>query len=233
MVEPEAVLDELVANGEVQTHPPANPDDIEAFEREADVRLPDAHRRLLLLSNGFEAFRGYFRVFGVGPEAAIDIRTWNAPEVWKFAYQGAADNYLCFAELGSGHQFAYRLDECRDPVIPAYNLLVNDMSEVIRYPDFEAFLASPILHGALYNDGDFLDWILRLDDLAPHEHVAHRSFGVLDEERGEFYEKGDAVESMIAYGDAWFSEQPEGSDPDSLEFYDDDAGRRRLRIIWR
>jgi hypothetical protein len=233
LVEPEAVLDELAAKGEVQTHPPADPDEIDAFEREAGVRLPAAHRRLLLLTNGFEAFHGYFRMFGVGPDATIDMRTWNAPDVWKFAYQGAADPYLCFAELGSGHQFAYRFDECRDPVVPAYNLLANDMSEVIRYPDFETFLASPILHGSLYHDGDFLDWIHRLEDLAPHEHVAHRSYGVLDESRGEHFEKVGAVEAMIYYGDAWCSEQPDRSEPESLEFYTDEAGRRRLRIVWR
>lgn len=232
-MEPEAVLDALGAAGEVRTHPPAEPADIEAFEREVGVRLPEGHRRLLLLSNGFEAFHGYFRLFGVGPGARLDMRTWNAPDAWKFAYRGAADGYLCFAELGSGHQFAYRYDEGGATVVPAYNLLVNDMSEVIRYPDFEAFLASPMLHGALQQDADFLDWVSRLGDLAPHEHVAQPSFGVLDDGRGQPFEKREAMEAMVCYGDAWSSEQPDGAEPEELAFYTDGSGRRRLRIIWR
>ena len=140
------MLDELAAKGEVQTHPPADPDEIDAFEREAGVRLPDAHRRLLLLTNGFEAFRGYFRMFGIGPDATIDMRTWNAPDLWKFAYQGTADAYLCFAELGpaTSSPTASTSAVIRSAV-PAYNLLANDMSEVILYPDFEIIpvLADP------------------------------------------------------------------------------------------
>lgn len=224
---------ELQAAGEVRIHGPAEPDEVLAFEQAVGAALPEAHRRLLALTDGLEAFQGYLRLFGVGRGAAIDMRAWNAAETWKFAYRGEADPYLCFGELGSGHQFAYRIDELGAADPPAYNLLVNDMSVVFRYDDFSAFLDAPFLHGALHRDADFANWVGRLGELGPGEHVAHRSFGVLDDERGEFYEKMDAVEAMVCYGDAWASAHPGDAVADDLEFFTDEAGRRRLRIVWR
>jgi hypothetical protein len=219
------VLDQLVASGDVRTHPGAHRPDLVAFEREAGLRLPDAHRRLLLRTNGFEAFRGYLRLFGVGPAAIIDIQRWNEPGLWKFAYRGLADGFLCFAELGEGHQFAYGPDG------DICNLLVNDMRVVYRYPDFEAFMASPVLHGVLYQDGAYVEWMSRLGDLAPEEHVADPGFGLIEGGPVRRHVKVDAVESMVFYGDAWFAEAPKGAVATGLEFDVDAVGRRRLRAV--
>jgi hypothetical protein len=231
-MEPEALIDQLVAAGDARTHPPADEAAVRKFEESFGFRLPEAHRRMLSQTNGFEAFRGYFRLFGVGRGAAIEMESWNAAQLWKFAYRGAADRHLCFAELGSGHQFGYRLDEASDAGTSVDHLLVNNMRAVFRYPRFEAFLDTPFLHGVLYRDGDFVEWMRRLGELAPDEHVAHRSFGVLDESRRELFEKMGAVDSMVFYGDAWFEHQPDGAAAERLEFYVDDVGRRRLRVVW-
>ena len=50
--------------------------------------LPLEHARLLSLSNGLDAYGGYFRVFGVGPWSVRDMRRWNAPDGWRRAWGG-------------------------------------------------------------------------------------------------------------------------------------------------
>lgn len=59
---------------------------IERLEARYGIRLPTVHRELLLRSNGIEAAGGYLRLYGVGPEATIDMDAWNEPDVWKFAW---------------------------------------------------------------------------------------------------------------------------------------------------
>jgi hypothetical protein len=97
-------LADLAADGAVTLHDP-----LDMFTPEAlAVSLPLEHMRLLSRSNGVEAYGGYFRVFGLGPRAGIDMLAWNEPSLWKQAWEGRADGWLCFAETGWGDQYAYR-----------------------------------------------------------------------------------------------------------------------------
>lgn len=97
-------LADLAADGAVTLHDP-----LDMFTPEAlAVSLPLEHMRLLSRSNGIEAYGGYFRVFGLGPRAGIDMLDWNEPSLWKQAWEGRADGWLCFGETGWGDQYAYR-----------------------------------------------------------------------------------------------------------------------------
>ena len=97
-------LADLAADGAVTLHEP-----LDMFAPEAlTVSLPLEHMRLLARSNGVEAYGGYFRVFGLGAGAGIDLLAWNEPSLWKRAWNGRADGWLCFGETGWGDQYAYR-----------------------------------------------------------------------------------------------------------------------------
>jgi hypothetical protein len=101
-----ADLADLAVDGAVTLHEP-----LDMFSAEAmSVSLPLEHMRLLARSNGVEAYSGYFRVFGIGTRAGIDLQAWNDPGLWKQAWKGRADGWLCFGETGWGDQYAYRGD---------------------------------------------------------------------------------------------------------------------------
>jgi hypothetical protein len=61
---------------------------------------------LLALRNGFYAFESALHVLPWKSDAVMDIDRWNALELWKADYEGAADALRCFAEDAPGDQFA-------------------------------------------------------------------------------------------------------------------------------
>lgn len=231
---PDDLVTELEQAKHVQLHPAVDPAVLEHFEHEQNARLPAAHRRLLMRTNGLEAFGGTIRVFGIGPEAGIDIQGWNAWPTWRFAWEERADPYLCIGESGWGGQYAYRRDELQhrsDP--PVYSLLHVDCSVVYEFRDFESFLDGGGFHGAFLADGDTRRARERLGDLRPDEHyIQLEFFEPLDPER---VVKADAIETMILYGDMGreTSGQPLTREYDHLEFFRDDQGRTRLQVIWK
>ena len=52
--------------------------------------LPADHVRVLARSNGIEGYAGYLRLFAVGGDAAIELRSWNTWGLWKAAWGGRA-----------------------------------------------------------------------------------------------------------------------------------------------
>jgi hypothetical protein len=233
-VNPDDLLAWLEQARQVTLHPPVDAAVLEAFEREQSARLPAVHRRLLLRTNGFEAFGGTVRVFGIGNGAGIDIRVWNAWSTWRFAWAGKADPYLCIGESAWGGQYAYRRDELQPRSDPrVYSLLQVDCSVVYEFRDFESYLDSGGFHGAFLVDGDTRRARERLGDLRPDEHyVQVEFFEPLDPER---VVKANAVETMILYGDMEreTSGQPPGREYERLEYFQDDQGRTRVRVIWK
>jgi len=134
-------LADLAADGAVTLHDP-----LDMFTPEAlAVSLPLEHMRLLSRSNGVEAYGGYFRVFGLGPRAGIDMLAWNEPSLWKQAWEGRADGWLCFAETGWGDQFAYRVD---DPQGPVFRLEAFSMDAEVIAAGFVEFMRTVFLPDA-------------------------------------------------------------------------------------
>ena len=75
-------LSDLAGRGSVTLHDPAD-----LFsEAMMEVVLPAEHVRVLGRSNGMEAYAGYYRLFALGGDAAIELRRWNAPGLWRHAW---------------------------------------------------------------------------------------------------------------------------------------------------
>jgi hypothetical protein len=100
-------LADLAAAGSVTLHDPAD-----LFsDAMLDVSLPADHVRVLARSNGIEGYAGYLRLFAVGGDAGIELRRWNDRGLWRAAWGGRANGWLCFGETGWGDQYAYREGE--------------------------------------------------------------------------------------------------------------------------
>lgn len=61
---------------------------------------------LLRIKNGFYAFESALHVFPLGKaDGVMDLEQWNADDLWRCEYQGAADNLMFFAQDAFGFQF--------------------------------------------------------------------------------------------------------------------------------
>ena len=106
-------LADLAASGAVTLREP-----LDLFAAEGlETPLPLEHLRLLQRSNGLEGYDGYYRLFGLGSRAGVDMAEWNQPDLWKRDWDGRADGYLCFGETGWGDQYAYREGEAGGEVV--------------------------------------------------------------------------------------------------------------------
>ncbi|HYW28808.1 MAG TPA: hypothetical protein VE824_03280 [Gaiellales bacterium] len=120
-------LSALLSRGLVRTRPAADMLSPDSLLGDGGAVLPLEHARLLSLTNGLDAYGGYFRLFGVGPWSVRDMRRWNSRDGWRSAWEGRADGWWCFGETAWGDQYAYaagddpfsvdttvyRLDACR------------------------------------------------------------------------------------------------------------------------
>ncbi|ULR47800.1 SMI1/KNR4 family protein (plasmid) [Rhizobium sp. K102] len=112
------------------------------------IHLPTDHRAVLIESNGVQVFGGYFRLFGIGPEASIDIVKWNDPTLWKFAWETRCSDYLCFAETACGDQYAYNAAALKDGYSEVYFLDCLSMSATLLASTFLEFLQNEFLRCA-------------------------------------------------------------------------------------
>jgi hypothetical protein len=62
---------------------------------------------LLSEHDGFVAFEGGLRCFGLSPARLPSIGSWNRPNGWREAYRGLTDGLFFFAEDTFGNQFAF------------------------------------------------------------------------------------------------------------------------------
>jgi hypothetical protein len=66
---------------------------------------------LLQRKNGFYAFESALHIFSTQPcSSEISLTEWNAPDLWKDAYQGLAKDAIFFAEDIFGGQFCIKRD---------------------------------------------------------------------------------------------------------------------------
>lgn len=70
--------------------------------------------KMLILRNGFYAFESALHVFSASTSQIIlpqlDVFEWNKHDLWRFEYDGLADNLFFFAEDAFGVQFAIQGD---------------------------------------------------------------------------------------------------------------------------
>jgi len=111
--------------------------------------LPLQHRNLLALSNGLSICAGYYRLLGHDTKCDRDLKTWNAPSHWKFAWQGRADSYFCFGTTAWGDQFAYGINDMSgEDRSPIYLLDAFSMEAEIIASDFSEFWSKEICRNA-------------------------------------------------------------------------------------
>lgn len=204
----------------------------------AGLVLPPAHLEALCSVNGLTAYGGYFRLFGAGPWAVIDLADWNNPECWKFAWPGGLDRFICFGGTAWGDQYAYDLAELSAdaPSASVYFLEAIGMEPEVIAPDFQSFLEREFLRNAREPYDTLVKQVrARLGDLMPREHITHVPSILLTEtEDPGSVMKLDAVAAMIANGDLWvqLASTPTERAVRSLDVYTDDRGRPRVRVVW-
>ena len=78
----------------------------ETAESDLEIELIE----MLVQQNGFYAFESALHVFPGQSDEHMDLVRWNAPSLWRDAYDSMADDFVFFAEDIFGGQFALAID---------------------------------------------------------------------------------------------------------------------------
>jgi SMI1 / KNR4 family (SUKH-1)/Domain of unknown function (DUF1851) len=208
------------------------------FEAESGLMLPPEHKELLRSTNGIESSDGYVQLFGLYPaDAAVDSVLWNRPEYWKFAWENRVSTYWCFGETAWGDQYAYAMDALRagtDPEVFFMDAL--SMTPEVVTSSFTEFLQKEFVRSAK----NPYDQMVRL---------AHQKFGPLEAgvhlvyvpsvllggtEDIDNVRKMNARSAMICNGDiaVQLDAGPTNGTVKSVQPYEDEMRRMRLRLVW-
>jgi hypothetical protein len=213
----------------------ASDDELRALP--AVVRLPADHVEFLRRANGVHVYGGYFRLFGCGPAAAIDMHEWNATDTWKFSWNKPLDEFWFFGETAWGDQYAYRrnnLGEMSQSQI--FFLDAIAMQPEIIAEDFSSFFENEFLRNASSPyDANLVAARNRLGDITPSEHIVYAPSPLIaGEELVDSVIKVDAVSAMIINGDlhAQLGDETFDRSVRSLEHYEDSRGRSRIKVRW-
>jgi hypothetical protein len=142
-------LSALLSRGLVRTRPPADMLSPDSLLGDGGAVLPLDHARLLSLTNGLDAYGGYFRLFGLGPWSVRDMRRWNAESGWRAAWDGRADGWWCFGETAWGDQYAYaRGDDPFTADSTVYRLDASRLEPEAVAEDFTEFLVGELARNA-------------------------------------------------------------------------------------
>ena len=237
-------LDEFLAElrllPDAVLHKGASEDAIAEVERRYGIRFPAIHRELLLRTNGIEAAGGYLRLYGVGPNAAVDMEAWNEPELWKFSWRPFVGGLLCFGGTAWGFQFAYRFADIGIDRLDAPMHILADGHPGLRPSDqtFEEYLHQGFLPNAREQLAPFDRKVRKkVGDLAPGELLTLAPHPILGgAARVGNVVKMPAVTVMIISGDThreWMkaSEATGGNtEVTGVVPYVDENGRRRIRL---
>jgi len=171
----DGALSALVRAGLVETRAPADMLSPASLLSERGAVLPLDHARLLSLTNGLTVFGGYFRLFGIGPGAARDMRRWNIPTTWRHAWDGGADGWWFFGETGWGDQYAYAVSD--DPLSvdrTVYRLDVCHMEPEPIAAGFAEFVRGELARNAVDpRDETTVAARARLGDLDPATQLSY------------------------------------------------------------
>lgn len=221
----------------------ASQDAIDKVERRYGIRLPAIHRELLLRTNGIEAAGGHLRLYGVGPDAAVDMGAWNEPELWKFSWQPFVAGLFCFGGTCWGAQLAYRLADLSADRPDAPMHILMDGHRVLRKSDqtFEEYLYRGFLTNAQELRLSFDRKVRKkIGDLAPGELLTLAPHPLIGgPERVGNVMKMPAATVMVISGDTlseWIraSEATGGNtDVTGVVPYTDDKGRMRIRLTYQ
>jgi hypothetical protein len=201
----EQLLEELRRLPDVVLHPGASSTAIKRLEQRYGIQLPAIHRELLLQTNGIEADGGYLRLYGVGPEAAVDMGAWNEPELWKFSWHPVVRRLFSFGGDGWGMQFAYLIADLGSDVsdAPIYMVADSDRELPPSRQTFRDYLERGLLANARAQLSEFSRRVRReVGDLTPGELVTLAPHPIVGgPRRVANVVKMPAVSAMVVNGD--------------------------------
>ena len=129
----------LTERRDVELGPPAS-NLAEDAKLHSGVRLPEAHIELLARANGLSINSGYYRLFGLHTVPERDLEIWNETSLWKYAWQGRVDDFLCFGTTAWGDQYAYHLPSLAEKghsavfLLDAYSMDADPLAD--SFPEF-------------------------------------------------------------------------------------------------
>lgn len=208
----------------------------DASDLELFKLLPSNHQALLQATNGFEAFGGHFRLFGIGPDSGRDAATWNHEATWKFAWPPTLAELLCFGETSFGDQYAYRLSELRGASASATIYGLDGLEGQVQrtFKDFNDFLDQEV---ETWISGPKDDLVLlareTLGDVQAGEQLNFAPPLWLAPMASERLVRMPARTNMILNGDLYsqLSSAPE-KQVARLEPWTDNAGRPRMKVVF-
>jgi hypothetical protein len=120
-------------------------------KRRDPMKLPKAHSEILNRSNGLAVYGGYFRLWGVEETSSLSIEKWNESQYWKFAWNGRADDFLCFGSTAWGDQYAYHIRSlAAEKNAEVFLLDAITMEAEILSPNFEVFWHDEFVRNAFH-----------------------------------------------------------------------------------
>lgn len=207
-----------------------------AFENKFGVRLPDFHREVLKVANGFSFCSGAFRWLGTIGTSGVNLVEWNDPSHWKFAWGGEVRGYLCFFETAFGEQYAYNIQELRNGSSKVYELDAITMKPELLEDNIEGFWESEIVRNVCDPYDSLLKQAIDLYQTIPiDKHVIYSpSILLTNDERIENTQLLNARSAMIINGDMYRELANENLERQVKEvvLYNDESGNARARIEW-
>ncbi len=231
------LLKELRQLKDASFHPGIDASLIARLENDHGIVLPNDHRAALQESNGVEVHAGYIRLFGVRTTESIDAIVWNQSDCWKFAWGDRCSGYWCFGETAWGDQYAYALEALRSgEAVNVYFLDALSMTSQLVASSFTEFLEKEFVRSAK----DPYDAVIKQarQKLGPLEATSHLVYipSVLlgGAEDINNVQKMNARSAMICNGDiaTQLDAGPSDRAVKSVQPYEDESDRMRLRLVW-
>lgn len=198
--------------------------------------LPSVYAAALRIANGFTVHSGMNRVFGIREDRHMDLRSWNEEEGWRFAWGERVDpSFLMFGETAFGDQYALRrTGSFYEDVV--YLLDVNLLSVRPIFDSFAHFLDQEIVQNAISpSHPTALACVDKFGRVPPNENVVLTPSLLL----GGYEDVSNMVKiesytAMIYGGDIYTAvvSVPDEAAVVGVEPWVDEAGRRRLRVVF-
>lgn len=228
------LLDEIRHLQDASFHPGVDALLVARLESAHGIVLPSDHWAALQESNGVEVYSGYIRLFGVCTAESTDAIVWNQLDCWKFAWGERCSGYWCFGETAWGDQYAYALESLHSGEV--YFLDALSMTPQVVASSFTEFLEKEFVRSAK----DPYDAMIKqaCQKLGPLEVTSHLVYipSVLlgGAEDINNVQKMNARSAMICNGDiaTQLDAGPSDKAVKSVQPYEDESQRMRLRLVW-
>lgn len=198
-------------------------------------QLPATYAAALRIANGFTISRGMNRIFGVRADRHMDLRAWNEPDGWRFAWGERADGFLFFGATVFGDQYALRRLPGGGFSDGVYLLDANLLVADLVADTFDEFLANEVIrNAAMPHDPLAVAAMRAFGTVTPEHHLVLTPSlllgGVEDTANMMLL---DSYTAMIYGGDILTAVDAAAEEAavTAVEPWTDDRGRQRLRVL--